>query len=229
MTSWRQFQANRRNSRNSTGPRTEHGKAGIAAERPQARIDGRDGCRCPRRPRGVPGFRNPGSLRLPAHLDHRAGVRYPPRLASLIWRLRRTAAIETGLLQIHAEILSTLSGARHPELARAEDPDTTFSECAFSSGSHEDRHWAYAYSGGHQHRVCPSSTSSTDLPGPLPRTAPPHRPRCARTLRSSSRNASCAFQIPTTASSSGSAATRRQCSDRSGQTLLTLQAIRKPR
>jgi len=42
-----------------------------------------------------------------AHYDARTAVEREPvlRLASLLWRLRRTTAIETDLLRIQAEIL----------------------------------------------------------------------------------------------------------------------------
>src|SRR5271166_4978229 len=113
MTTWRQFEANRRNSLRSTGPRTEQGKQ---RSRQNATKHGLTAHTV------VDVLEDPAAYRafeiqvladyLPASTIERELV---TRLASLLWRLRRATAIETGLLQIHAEILSTLNGARNPD------------------------------------------------------------------------------------------------------------------
>jgi hypothetical protein len=103
MTSWQQFQANRRNARRSTGPRTEEGKRisrrnavrhGLTAE---TVIDGLEDSEDYR------GF----EAAIIADYDAETAVERELvlRLASLLWRLRRIIAIETDLFQIQAEIL----------------------------------------------------------------------------------------------------------------------------
>ena len=155
MTTWRQFEANRRNSLRSTGPRTEQGKQ---RSRQNATKHGLTAHTV------VDVLEDPAAYRafetqvladyLPASTIERELV---TRLASLLWRLRRATAIETGLLQIHAEILSTLNGARNPE------PAVPTEDCALSAK--EDRHRAF-------------SSSTTYLPAPFP-----NRPSTSAPLR----------------------------------------------
>ncbi len=103
MASDRQIAANRLNAKKSTGPRTENGKQrsrrnairhGLSAETIVDVIEDRAdyetfeaAIKAEYRPRTT--------------LEHELVV----RLASLLWRLRRTTAIESGLLQIQARIL----------------------------------------------------------------------------------------------------------------------------
>ena len=100
MTSFRQIEANRRNDRKSTGPITEEGKQ-------------RSRCKCRSRAHGRDGDRGAGGRgRLPsvrsgvaAAFDAETAVRRELvlRLASLLWRLRRATAIDTGLLETASE------------------------------------------------------------------------------------------------------------------------------
>src|SRR5580704_132441 len=98
MTSWQQFQANRLNALKSTGPRTEEGKRqsrrnavrhGLTAE---TVIDGLEDSEDYR------AF----EASVIADYDARTAVERELvlRLASLLWRLRRSISIESDLLRI---------------------------------------------------------------------------------------------------------------------------------
>jgi hypothetical protein len=100
MTTQKQIEANRQNAQKSTGPRTEHGKRrsrhnafrhGLTAETVVAGLE---------------------DVRLYKSFQAAIISDYAPltavehelvlRLTSLLWRLRRATAIESGLLEIHA-------------------------------------------------------------------------------------------------------------------------------
>jgi hypothetical protein len=103
MTSFRQIEANRRNARLSTGPVTEEGKRrsrqnavrhGLTAETViDALEDAED----------YAAF----EMAVTADYDAQSAVERELvlRLASLLWRLRRATAIETGLFKIQAKHL----------------------------------------------------------------------------------------------------------------------------
>jgi hypothetical protein len=103
MTSFRQIEANRRNARLSTGPTTEEGKKksrrnavrhGLTSETViDALEDAED----------YAAF----EMAVTADYDARTAVERDLvlRLASLLWRLRRATAIESGLFEIQAEHL----------------------------------------------------------------------------------------------------------------------------
>jgi hypothetical protein len=111
MTSLRQLEANRRNARLSTGPVTEEGKKrsrrnavrhGLTAETViDALEDGED----------YAGF----EMAITADFDAQSAVarELVLRLASLLWRLRRATAIETGLFEIQARQLLQFRQRRH--------------------------------------------------------------------------------------------------------------------
>src|SRR5471030_2206165 len=110
MTSIRQIEANRRNAIRSTGPTTEAGKHrsrrnairhGLCAETVVEIVEDIDDYR---------GF----EAAIIADYDARTAVERELvlRLAALLWRLRRTTAIETDLLRIQAEILRDRRQAR---------------------------------------------------------------------------------------------------------------------
>jgi hypothetical protein len=103
MTSWSQFEANRRNALRSTGPKSPEGKRisrrnalrrGLAAE---TVID------------GLEDTEDYGGFEAAIISDYNAETAVERelvlRLASLLWRLRRIIAIETDLFAIQAEIL----------------------------------------------------------------------------------------------------------------------------
>src|SRR5277367_611940 len=108
MTSWRQFQGNRRNALRSTGPRTETGKRqsrrnatrhGLTAE---TVIDGLEDSEDYRAFEAA----------VVADYDARTAVERELvlRLASLLWRLRRIISIETDLLRIQSDIARECRG-----------------------------------------------------------------------------------------------------------------------
>ena len=95
MTSYRQIGANRRNALRSTGPKNEAGK--LQSRRNAVR-------------HGLTAETVIGSLE---DYDAQSAVERELvlRLASILCRLRRATAMETGLFEIHAERLSRNPGA----------------------------------------------------------------------------------------------------------------------
>jgi hypothetical protein len=103
MTSWSQWQANRRNALKSTGPKTPDGKL---ASRRNALRHGRTAETV------IDGLEDSEDYRdfeaaIISDYDAQTAVERELvlRLASLLWRLRRIIAIETDLFQIQTEIL----------------------------------------------------------------------------------------------------------------------------
>jgi hypothetical protein len=117
MTSLRQFEANRRNARMSTGPRTEEGK------RRSRRNAFRHGLTAETVIEPVEDIEDYQAFEatIIADYDARTAVERELvlRLASLLWRIRRATAIETDLLSIQAEILRDRQNACEP-VARSE-------------------------------------------------------------------------------------------------------------
>ena len=104
MTSIKQFEANRRNSLKSTGPKTEAGKRisrcnavrhGLTAETVIGALEDAEDYKA-------------FELAITADYDAQSAVERELvlRLASLLWRLRRATIIETGLFEIQADHLS---------------------------------------------------------------------------------------------------------------------------
>ena len=103
MTSFRQFEANRRNARSSTGPNTDEGKRrsrrnavrhGLCAETVIELVE------------DVADYKGFKSAVIADYDAHTAVEReLVLRLASLLWRIRRATSIETDLLRVQAEIL----------------------------------------------------------------------------------------------------------------------------
>jgi hypothetical protein len=130
MTSLRQIEANRRNARLSTGPVTEEGKRrsrqnalrhGLAAETViDALEDAQD----------YAAF----EMSVTADYDAPSAVERELvlRLASLLWRLRRATAIESGLFKIEAKQLMHFRQRRHARQMRQDidnvHPDAITSE-----------------------------------------------------------------------------------------------------
>jgi hypothetical protein len=111
MTSFRQTEANRRNASKSTGPTTEGGKQrsrcnairhGLTVETVIAALEDAEDYR---------------SFEGAITADYDAGSAVERelvlRLASLLWRLRRAATIETCLFEIQADHLRELRNDRH--------------------------------------------------------------------------------------------------------------------
>lgn len=106
MTSFRQIEANRINARKSTGPRTTAGKQrsrcnplrhGLTAETVIAALE------C------AADYRALEASLLAEHCPRTATEReLVLRLASILWRLRRSSQIETGLFQTEAELMQEI-------------------------------------------------------------------------------------------------------------------------
>ena len=109
MTSFRQFEANRRNALKSTGPATDAGKQrsrrnavrhGLTAETVITTLEDEEDYKA-------------FELSVTSGFDATTAVERELvlRLASLLWRLRRATAIDTGLLQLQSEIMGELASA----------------------------------------------------------------------------------------------------------------------
>jgi hypothetical protein len=116
MTSVKQFEANRRNSLKSTGPKTEAGKQasrcnavrhGLTAETVIGALEDAEDYKA-------------FEAAITADYDAQSAVERELvlRLASLLWRLRRATIIETGLFEIQADHLTTLEGRTKSRLPR---------------------------------------------------------------------------------------------------------------
>src|SRR4051794_9188635 len=103
MTSFKQIEANRRNSRRSTGPSTEEGKQrsrrnavrhGLTAETVIGALEDEEDYKA-------------FEAAVTADYDAQSAVERELvlRLASLLWRIRRATAMETGLFEIQAKHL----------------------------------------------------------------------------------------------------------------------------
>src|SRR5450755_3793512 len=115
MTSFRQFEANRRNARKSTGPNTEEGKQrsrcnavrhGLTAETVIGALEDAEDYKA-------------FEAAIVADYDAQSAVERELvlRLASLLWRLRRATTMETGLFEMQANQLHEFRQARrvHPD------------------------------------------------------------------------------------------------------------------
>jgi hypothetical protein len=124
MSSFRQIEANRRNARLSTGPITEEGKKksrqnalrhGLTAE---TVID------------ALEDAKDYAAFELAVTADHDAQSAVERelvlRLASLLWRLRRATAIESGLFKIQAKHLLQFRQGRRAHQERPKMIDSTF-------------------------------------------------------------------------------------------------------
>ena len=124
MTSYRQIEANRRNAQLSTGPVTEGGKRrsrqnavrhGLTAETViDALEDAED----------YAAF----EMAVTADYDAQSAVERELvlRLASLLWRLRRATAIETGLFKIQARHLLQFRASRQAHQKRQHFIDSIY-------------------------------------------------------------------------------------------------------
>ena len=128
MTSYRQIEANRRNARLSTGPVTEEGKSrsrqnavrhGLTAETViDALEDAAD----------YAAF----EMAVTAGFDAQSAVdrELVLRLASLLWRLRRATAIESGLFKIQARHLLQFRQRRQVHQDRQKIIDSMYRDAA---------------------------------------------------------------------------------------------------
>ena len=102
MTSQKQLEANRQNALNSTGPRTDHGK------RRSRRNAFRHGLTAETVVGGLEDVRDFKVFQAAVISDYApqsaAEHELVLRLASLLWRLRRATAIESGLFELQADV-----------------------------------------------------------------------------------------------------------------------------
>jgi hypothetical protein len=104
MTSFKQFEANRRNSLKSTGPKTEVGKQASRCNAVRHALTAETVIGALEDAEDYKAF----ELAITADYDAQSAVERELvlRLASLLWRLRRATTIETGLFEIQADHLS---------------------------------------------------------------------------------------------------------------------------
>ena len=124
MTSFRQIEANRRNAQLSSGPVTEEGKKksrqnavrhGLTAETVIDALEDTE---------DYAAF----EMSVTADYDAQSAVerQLVLRLASLLWRLRRATAIESGLFKIQAKQLPQFRQRRESHRARQTIIDSTY-------------------------------------------------------------------------------------------------------
>jgi hypothetical protein len=139
MTSFRQIEANRRNARLSTGPVTEEGKRrsrqnavrhGLTAETVIVALEDAE---------DYAAF----EMAVTADYDAQSAVERELvlRLASLLWRLRRATAIESGLFTIQARHLLQFRQRRQAQQARQNIIDSMYRDAVATEETmreHED-------------------------------------------------------------------------------------------
>ncbi len=134
MTSFRQIEANRRNARLSTGPVTEEGKRrsrqnavrhGLTAETVIVALEDAE---------DYAAF----ELAVTADYDAPSAVERELvlRLASLLWRLRRATAIESGLFKIQAKHLLQFRHRRQAQQARQNIIDGMYRDAVATEADH---------------------------------------------------------------------------------------------
>jgi hypothetical protein len=135
MTSYRQIEANRRNGRKSTGPKTEEGKQrsrrnavrhGLTAETVISALEDADDYRA-------------FEAAIIADYDAQSAVERELvlRLASLLWRLRRATTMETGLFETQADHLNGLRQTRRLPPASQEVVYPNFGRADSNSCDHD--------------------------------------------------------------------------------------------
>ena len=140
MTSLRQIESNRRNAMKGTGPKTDTGKQrssqnavrhGLTAETVISPLEDFEDYRA-------------FELAVTADYDAETAVERELvlRLASLLWRLRRAASIETGLLQIHDEIQDQLGPEQQAQASQDYEGMTVFRLGETVTGVKPDDGWS---------------------------------------------------------------------------------------
>jgi hypothetical protein len=159
MTSHRQIDANRRNARKSTGPITEEGKQrsrcnavrhGLTAETVISALeDAQD----------YQAF----EAAIIADYDAQSAVERELvlRLASLLWRLRRATAVETGLFEIQADHLREFRQAR--ELHHQDSRDIVYTMLGSADRVNSDP-YKIAQGSTNELAATPSSGARRTLP-----------------------------------------------------------------
>ena len=140
MTSLRQIESNRRNAVKGTGPKTDTGKQrssqnavrhGLTAETVISPLEDFEDYRA-------------FELAVTADYDAETAVERELvlRLASLLWRLRRAASIETGLLQIQGEIQDQLAPEQQARASQDYEVMTVFRLGETVTGVKPDDGWS---------------------------------------------------------------------------------------
>jgi hypothetical protein len=108
MTSLRQIESNRRNAQKSTGPKTDSGKQRASQNAVRHGLTAETVIKLIEDPDDYHAF----EMAVTADYDPESAVERELvlQLASLLWRLRRATAIETGLLEISHEFPSDSNG-----------------------------------------------------------------------------------------------------------------------
>jgi hypothetical protein len=112
MTSLKQIESNRRNALMSTGPTTKIGKRRSRRNAMRHGLTAETVVELLEEPKDYKAF----EMSITAEFNAQTAVERELvlRLASVLWRLRRSTAIETGLLQIHSETTLEPSEYRAP-------------------------------------------------------------------------------------------------------------------
>ena len=162
MTSFRQIEANRRNARLSTGPVTEEGKRrsrqnavrhGLTAE---TVID------------ALEDAEDYAAFEMAVTADYEAQTAVERelvlRLASLLWRLRRATAIESGLFRIQAKHLLQFRQSRRNHSMRQEIIDSMYRDAVPTDETMQNNEPA-----DHRGAASPSIVTSADQSDDLTR------------------------------------------------------------
>ena len=117
MTSLRQIESNRRNALRSTGPKTEAGKQRSSKNAVRHGLTAETVIEPLEDPEDYKAFEQA----ITADYDAETAVERELvlRLASLLWRLRRSTLIETGLLHIESEVLQVVAALQIGRSANA--------------------------------------------------------------------------------------------------------------
>jgi hypothetical protein len=117
MTSLRQIESNRRNALRSTGPKTEAGKQRSSKSAVRHGLTAETVIEPLEDPEDYKAFEQA----ITADYDAETAVERELvlRLASLLWRLRRSTLIETGLLHIESEVLQVVAALQIGRSANA--------------------------------------------------------------------------------------------------------------
>jgi hypothetical protein len=137
MASFSQIEANRRNALSSTGPKTKAGKRRSRRNAVRHGLTAETVIEVLEDPEEYKTF----ELSVTSGFDAQTAVERELvlRLASLLWRLRRATAIETGLLQIQSEILRE---SRQVGGAQPQPPDRSLIfQFGVGAGIQPDSEW----------------------------------------------------------------------------------------
>jgi hypothetical protein len=118
MSSWRQFQANRRNALQSTGPRTEAGKEASRANAVRHGLTAETVIGALEDAEDYKAFEEA----ITADYDAQSAVERELvlQLASVLWRLRRATRMETGLFEVQGDYgLRRRENAQSPNCAES--------------------------------------------------------------------------------------------------------------